>query len=118
MPYAYEMLAQGVSTSALTTTFNTIYTVPSGKSVIINRIDLTNTNNDTVAAILRIVPSGATAGATHIYGVSGTGAGSSIAQQTMRTYTGPITLNAGDFIQLSTATANVINFHIFGIEIS
>lgn len=118
MPYAYKMLAQGVSTSALVTTFNTIYTVPSGKSVIINRIELTNTSADAVAAILRIVPSGATAGSTHTYGVSGTSAGAAIGQQAMRTYTGPITLNAGDFIQLSTATANVVNFHIFGIEIS
>lgn len=118
MPFAYKILAQGVSTSAATGTYNTIYTVPAGKSVIINRIDLTNNSSNAVAALLRIVPSGATAAVTHAYGPLGTSAGTSIAQEAMRTYTGPITLNAGDFIQLSSGTANVINFHIFGIEVS
>lgn len=118
MPFAYKMLAQGQSTSAATGTYNTIYTVPAGKSVIINRIDLTNTSGNTVAALLRVVPSGATSAATHAYGPLGTSAGLSIGQEAMRTYSGPITLNAGDFIQLSTQTANVVNFHIFGIEVS
>jgi hypothetical protein len=118
MAFTYKILAQGQSTSAAMTTFNTILTVGSGKSLIINKIELTNTTGNGTGAVLRIVPSGATPGNTHNYGPSGTGASVVVAAYSTRTYNGPITLSAGDVIQISTETANVINYHIFGVEIS
>lgn len=119
MPYAYKMLAQGQSTSAALTTFNTVYTVPAGKSVIINKIDVFNNGGNGGSVSFRIVPSGATPGATHVY-VGGTGASAAgvINQQVLKSYTGPITLSAGDFIQMSSEFANAFNYFIFGIEIS
>ena len=118
MAFTYKILAQGQSTSAAVATFNTILTVGSGKSMIINKIELTNTSTNNVAAIIRIVPSGETSAAKHNYGILGTGAGAAIGQEVSRSYSGPITLAAGDTIQLSTGAANVVNYHIFGVEIS
>ena len=113
------MLAQGQSTSAATTTYNTIFTVGSGKSVIINKIDIFNAGGSNYDIGIRIVPSGATAGATHAYTLPGTGStyGRVDSLKTL-IVTGPITLSAGDFIQLSSSVASVINYFIFGVEIS
>lgn len=117
MPYTYKILASGAITSTALTTFNTHYTVPSGKSVIINRVDVVgNPTNGSIS--MRIVPSGATPGASHVYS-GGTGASQSgtLTSYGIKSY-GPFTLSAGDFIQFSSESGIGANFFIFGVEIS
>lgn len=119
MAFTYKMLAQGQSSSASVTSFNTIFTVGAGKSVIINKFDIHNTGASNYDVAIRIVPSGATAGATHQYGTPGTGSTYGRVDSTKTLFVaGPITLSAGDSIQLATSTASVINYFIFGVEIS
>jgi hypothetical protein len=119
MANTYKILAQGLSTSASLTTWNTILTVGSGKSVIINKILLYNGGASTYNHSLRIVPSGATPGATHIF-AGGTSAGSDgrVESLARKEYLGPITLSAGDIIQMSSDNATGYNYFIFGVEIS
>jgi hypothetical protein len=119
MPYTYKILAQGLSTSASLTTWNTILTVGSGKSVIINKICIYNGGANTYTHSLRIVPSGATPGATHIFaGGTSAGADGRVESLVRKEYLGPITLSAGDIIQMSSENATANNFFIFGVEIS
>ena len=113
------MLAQGQITSSSLSTFNTVFTVGAGKSVIINRIDIANPGGSNYNISLRIVPSGATAGATHVYTLGGAGSTyGRIDSLKNVTIPGPITLSAGDFIQFSSDVANIMNYFIFGVEIS
>lgn len=144
MAYAYKILAQGTAASGTSTTTYVLvnsYTVPSGKSAIINKATLSAqaeyTGTDVWKYRVRIVPSGSATSDTYNFIVSSSQS-AGMWPNLDRTYhhidftrnavvnanSGPlasISLSSGDKIEIYIAggqTSITVNSFIFGVEIS
>lgn len=91
----------------------TLYTVPTGVSVVVTAIRICNTTGTAATARLFLVPSGGTADqSTAIYYDYSVPANSTIADD------GKHVLEAGGTIQVRVGTGSAITFTASGVEVS
>jgi hypothetical protein len=81
--------------AAVTTSYATIYTVPTGTRTYVKQIDICNTTNGAVTIFISFVPSAGTAGASNALYY-----GQSIAANTTLSYSGVQVLLPGATIQV------------------
>jgi hypothetical protein len=95
------------------TTESTLYTVPTGKKVIIKDITICNTSSTDATISLSIVPSGNTAAASNRILASLKVTANSTVDITLSQV-----MNEGDFISGLQATAGALTVLISGVEVA
>lgn len=105
-----------LANALLTTSVDTVYTVPTGKTTRIDAIALTNTDTATaVSASVYLVASGGTASETNqVMSAQQIGPGQTVL---VRGAIGQV-LKQGGTIQVSATAANKINIYASGIEVA
>jgi hypothetical protein len=126
MAHTYKVLVSSPVTSSSTSfgAYSTLLTVGAGKSVIINRMIMSNVAQTTVEVEFRfrVVPSGATASDNHIV-ASYEGTAGRVNGGTLKAVSEtPFVLGAGDTLSVavkgSTSTSTTVAITAFGVEIS